>query len=51
MYYDATVIQELIVTLVSLGIFGGFTISATIFLTAYILRKLTMLMNNVGVKL
>lgn len=39
MYYDATVITELIVTLVSLGIFGGFTISATIYLTAYVLKK------------
>lgn len=39
MYYDATVITDLIVKIVSIGFFGGFTISATAYLTMYVVRK------------
>lgn len=39
MLYDSDQVLNLIVTVVSIGLFGGFTISATIYLSAFVIRK------------
>jgi len=46
MYYDSAVITELIVKIISIGFFGGFTISATAYLTMYVLRKSAELLHK-----